>query len=90
MESHQKMLGEYERAPAGILELWERVQVEWGKIGLEVCQNIIESMSRRVSGVVKERGGHTKYWNIISSAHMMRAKNCSNGTLLQNIEYLIL
>ena len=35
--------------------------MEWDKIGLEVCQNIIESMSRRVSAVVKARGGHTKY-----------------------------
>ena len=48
--------------------------MEWDKIGLEVCQKLTESMSRRVSAVVKARGGHTKYWNIIISAHMMRAK----------------
>ena len=48
--------------------------MEWDKIGLEACQNIIESMSRRVSAVVKARGGHTKYWNIIISAHLIRAK----------------
>ena len=48
--------------------------MEWDKIELQVCQNIIESMSRRVSAVIKERGGHTKYWNIIISAHMMRVK----------------
>jgi transposase len=57
----KRKLGEYERAPAGILELWERVQVEWDKIEPEVCQNLIESMPRRVAAVVKAKGWHTKY-----------------------------
>ena len=57
----KRKLGEYERAPGGILELWERVQVEWDKIEPEVCQNLIESMPRRVAAVVKAKGGHTKY-----------------------------
>ena len=30
--------------------------MEWDKIGLEVCQNLIESMPRRISAVVKARG----------------------------------
>jgi len=54
-------LGEYESPPAGILELWERVQVEWDKIEPEVCQNLIESMPRRVAAVLKAKGGYTKY-----------------------------
>ena len=57
----KKKLGEYERAPVGMLELWERVQVEWDKIEPEVCHNLIESMPRRVAEVVKAKGGHTKY-----------------------------
>jgi len=57
----KRKLGEYERAPGGILELWERVKVEWDKIEPEVCQNLIESMPRRVAAVVKAKGGHTKY-----------------------------
>jgi len=57
----KRKLGKYERAPGGILELWERVQVEWEKIESEVCQNLIESMPRRVAAVVKAKGGHTKY-----------------------------
>jgi transposase len=57
----KRKLGEYERVPGGILELWERVQVEWEKIEPEVCQNLIESMPRRVAAVVKANGGHTKY-----------------------------
>jgi hypothetical protein len=43
------------------LELWERVEGEWNKIGPDVCQNLIESMPRRVEAVVKAKGGYTKY-----------------------------
>ena len=31
------------------------------KIGAEVCQNLIESMPRRVAAVLKAKGGYTKY-----------------------------
>ena len=31
-------LGEYENAPGGVQELWERVEVEWDKIGADTCQ----------------------------------------------------
>ena len=57
----KRKLEEYERPPVGILELWERIQVEWDKIEPEVCQNLIESMPRRVAAVIKAKGGHTKY-----------------------------
>src|SRR5215472_780472 len=60
--SHLKRrLAEYPEGPKGIIELWERVEVEWNKIGAEVCQNLIESMPRRVAAVLKAKGGHTKY-----------------------------
>jgi transposase len=60
--SHLKRrLGEYENPPAGILELWERIQVEWEKIDAEVCQNLIESMPRRIQAVLRAKGGYTKY-----------------------------
>jgi hypothetical protein len=57
----KRKLGGYERPPSGILELWERVEEEWNKIEPEVCQNLIESMPRRVQAVLKAKGGHTKY-----------------------------
>ena len=60
-EHLKKRLGDYERPPGGILELWDRVQVEWEKIPVEVCQNLIESMPRRVEAVIKAKGGYTKY-----------------------------
>lgn len=54
-------LGEYETPPASIAELWERVQVEWEKIPASVCQDLIESMPRRVQAVLEAKGGYTKY-----------------------------
>jgi len=57
----KRKLGAYEIAPKGILELWERVEEEWNKIEAEVCQNLIESMPRRVAAVLKAKGGYTKY-----------------------------
>ena len=54
-------MAEYEQEPKGIIELWERVQIEWDKIEPEVCKNLIESMPRCVEAVIKAKGGYTKY-----------------------------
>ena len=51
----------YDEPPKGIHELWERVEAEWEKIDPKVCQNLIESMPRRVEAVYKAKGGYTKY-----------------------------
>ena len=48
-------------APNGILELWERVKEGWNKIDAEGCQNLIESMPRRVAAMVKAKDGYTRY-----------------------------
>ena len=59
---HIKMkLRGYEEPPKGIHELWECVEAEWEKIDAKVCQNLIESMPRRVEAVSKAKGGYTKY-----------------------------
>jgi transposase len=57
----KRRLGGYESQPNGILELWERVQDEWDKIDPKVCQDLIESMPRRVQAVIDAKGGSTKY-----------------------------
>ena len=54
-------LQHYESPPKGVHELWERVEKEWNKISPEVCQNLIESIPRRIQAVIKANGGHTKY-----------------------------
>ena len=43
------------------MELWERVEKEWEEIKPEVCQNLIESMPRRIQAVIRARGRYTKY-----------------------------
>jgi hypothetical protein len=57
----KRELAKYPRAPRGVWELWERVAEVWNAIPSEVCQNLIESMPRRLEAVIKAKGGHTKY-----------------------------
>jgi len=57
----KKRLADYGVPPRGVLELWDRIQVEWDKIEPEVCQNLIESMPRRMEAVIRAKGGYTKY-----------------------------
>jgi transposase len=57
----KKKLNSYATSPRGVWELWERIEMEWGKIEVEECQRLIESMPRRVEAVIKAKGGHTKY-----------------------------
>jgi transposase len=57
----KRRLADYEMAPSGIIELWERIETEWNKIEPKVCQDLIESMPRRVQAVINAKGGYTKY-----------------------------
>jgi hypothetical protein len=57
----KRRVADHSVSPKGILELWDRVQEEWDKIGPEVCQNLIESMPRRIQDVLRAKGGYTRY-----------------------------
>ena len=57
----KKKLADYKTEPCGILELWERVEVEWNKIPVDICTKLIESMSNRIAEVLKAKGGYTRY-----------------------------
>jgi hypothetical protein len=57
----KRRLGAYKEPPGGMEELWRRVDEEWNKIPVEVCQKLIESMPRRVEAVIKAKGAYTKY-----------------------------
>lgn len=60
--SHVKRkLGEYEHPAKGMLELWERVQVEWEKIEPRVCENLIKSMPNRMKEVIAKKGAVINY-----------------------------
>jgi transposase len=54
-------LADYKTEPNGILELWERAEVEWDQITADICVNLIDSMPRRIAAVIKAKGGYTKY-----------------------------
>ena len=60
-EHLKHQLQKYDTSPKGVHELWERVVEEWNEITPEVCQNLIESMSRWIKAVIKANEGHTKY-----------------------------
>ena len=45
----------------GVWEVWDRASEVWENLEPEMCQNLIESMPRRVGAVMKAKGGHTKY-----------------------------
>ena len=60
--AHLKMqLSKYESPPKGLNELWERLEEEWEKIGVEVVRNLIESLPHHLEAVVKAKGYWTKY-----------------------------
>jgi transposase len=54
-------LGKHENPPGGIVELWQRIEQEWEEITPKQCQDLIESMPRRMSAVIAAKGGPTKY-----------------------------
>ena len=60
--SHLKrQLNGWSRQPAGMIELWERVEYEWENIPREVVEKLIDSMPRRVAAVLKAKGAMTNY-----------------------------
>ena len=60
-EHLKRQLNKYETEAISMHQLWERVAIEWENIQPEVCINLIKSMPKRVSAVIKAKGGHTKY-----------------------------
>lgn len=41
--------------------LWEILQEEWSNIDISKCQNLVDSMPRRVAAVINSKGHPTKY-----------------------------
>jgi hypothetical protein len=61
----------------------DHCETEWEKIPKEVCQNLIESMPRRVEAVLRVKGGHTKYWLSTFVLIGFGQQNCSNVVTLK-------
>jgi hypothetical protein len=51
----KSQLLQYEILPKGVHELWEILVKEWNDIPPDVCQNIIESVPRRIKAVIGEK-----------------------------------
>ena len=60
-EHIKRQLNKYPTKPKGVWEIWERAAEVWANVTPEVCQNLIESMPRRLEAIIKAKGGHTKY-----------------------------
>ncbi|CAI7864365.1 unnamed protein product, partial [Closterium sp. NIES-54] len=56
----KKQLVAYPCPPAGIRELWDRIQVEWEKIPAAWCTELIDIMPRRLRAVLKAKGRWAK------------------------------
>ena len=50
-------LGNYKTMPAGVEELWERIQKEWQEIPTSLVVTLIESMPARIRAVIRAKGG---------------------------------
>lgn len=57
----KRKLNKFNSPPKGINELWERITDVWNNISTQTCQNLIESMPRRIADVIKAKGKWTKY-----------------------------
>ena len=41
--------------------MWDKAAEEWGKITVEECRRLIESMPRKVKEFIRKKGGNTRY-----------------------------
>ena len=57
----KRRLNDYDQPPAGILDLWERVQEVWNKLTQDDCLRVIDSMLRRIEALLKAKGKWTDY-----------------------------
>ena len=54
-------LKEYREPPAGQEELWDRIELLWRQVPVELCKNVIYSMPNRLEQVLKRKGKWSDY-----------------------------
>lgn len=57
----KRIVTQYNDVPSSMKALSDRTREQWGKIDSQVCQELVESMPRRIDAVIKAKGGPTKY-----------------------------
>jgi hypothetical protein len=61
----KRLLGDYDKVPTGMLEMWDRVQAIWDGFGPDCWQKLIESMPRRMAMVLGRKRKYIRYWMVI-------------------------
>jgi transposase len=51
--------------PRNVRELAGALLEEWGNISLQELANLVQSMRRKCTAVLKAAGGHTRYWRLL-------------------------
>ncbi len=51
-----------EHKVSNIHQISDAIMEEWKRIPVATCEALVNSMSKRVKAVLKNNGGHTKYW----------------------------
>ncbi len=52
-----------ERKVSNIHQLCDVIMKEWKRTPVATCEALVNSMHKRVKGVLENNGGHTKYWH---------------------------
>ena len=66
LEPNRTSLGDPQAEGGGVqsLKYLPVVMEEWKSIPVATCEALVNSMPRRVKGVLDNDGGHTKYWQL--------------------------
>ena len=54
-------LKKYNDEPKGVNELWDRINLVWNRIPVKLCEDLVNSMPKRINLVKKAKGSYTKY-----------------------------
>ena len=54
-------LKKYNDEPKGVNELWDRINLVWNRIPVKLCEDLVNSMPKRINLVKKAKRSYTKY-----------------------------
>jgi hypothetical protein len=57
----KRQLNAYDTHPKSMHELSCRIEAEWKKVPKELCENLVNSMPRRIEQVLQRKGSWTDY-----------------------------
>ena len=57
----ERKVRKHDPLPKNKDNLWQILQDEWSKLDIGICKNLVDSMPRRISAVIANKGNPTKY-----------------------------